>query len=158
MRIKVRKIKTARASHPGRVCWWMSASACSPHEAGRYALTKPNSRRNASFRCAFCEPEVHSGCVGRRPGPAETGPLRRSHAWFPGKRAWRFLKTSGNSPSRVTRNRQLCRNLQQMLVTSHASTVSTLRQDDLCFKRKHERACEETVNAVTSLWIGMEKR
>jgi hypothetical protein len=104
--------------------------------------------------------EVHSGCcVGRRPDLAEARSLRRPQRLVPGQtRVARFLKTSSNSPSRIARNRQLCRNLQQMLVTSHASTVSTLRQVSWSFKEKHEHACEETVEDATSLWKQMEKR
>jgi hypothetical protein len=47
---------------------------------------------------------------------------------------------------------------RQMLVTSHASTGSTLRHVGEGFNHKIMFGCEEAVEEANSLWKGMEKK
>jgi len=47
---------------------------------------------------------------------------------------------------------------QQMLVTSHASTVCTLRHMRGGFNNKIMVDCEEAVEDANCLWTGLEKK
>src|SRR5262249_28057189 len=62
----------------------------------------------------------------------------------------------GNSPSRITRNRRLCRNALQGL-QNISLDVSTLLLAGARFKQKSRRRCAEAVNASVSLWKALEK-
>jgi len=47
---------------------------------------------------------------------------------------------------------------QQMLVTSHTSTICTLRHVRGGFNNKMMFGCEEAVEDVNCLWMGLEKK
>ena len=99
-------------------------------------------------------------CDGRRPVlPCVEDSVRRPQR--PGNhsrtevRCWR--NPPDNSPSRITRNRRLCRNA----LAGHAEHLAAMSA--LCaftrmrIKRKSARVCEEAVNARDSLWKALEK-
>ena len=70
----------------------------------------------------------------------------------------RFLEEPpGNSPSRIARNRRLCRNARQ-----GSQNISldgrTLLLAGARIKGKSLRPCAETVNGSVSLWKALEKR
>ena len=70
----------------------------------------------------------------------------------------RFLEEPpGNSPSRIARNRRLCRNARQG-IQNISLDGRTLRLARARFKQKSRRHCAETVNASVSLWKALEKR
>jgi hypothetical protein len=47
---------------------------------------------------------------------------------------------------------------QQMLTTSHASTVCTLRHICRGFNSKIMHGCEQAVEDLNCLWMGLEKK
>lgn len=86
--------------------------------------------------------------------------MRWPYAWFPGKRAVRdFMKTLlAIHPRELPVTISSAATCQQMLVTSHASTVCTLRHVPDGFNNKIMAGCEEAVEDVNCLWMGMEKK
>ncbi len=87
-------------------------------------------------------------------------PMRRPYAWFPGKRAMRvFMKTFlAILPRALPETISSAATFQQMLVTTHASTVCTLQHVACGFNNKIMAACAEAVDDVDCLWMGLEKK
>ena len=102
---------------------------------------------SAALRWPTASPAVCGGLCEEAATPGQ--PVLRRNAF------WR--NPPGNSPSRIARNRRLCRNARQgtQNISLDGSTVLLERAR---FKQKSPRLCAETVNASVSLWKALEKR
>ena len=94
----------------------------------------------------------------QRTGPAEARLLKAATPWVFQKAPKRIPEISpGNSPSRTAGFRQPLL-LGRALRTSHACTLSTLRQAARTRNRELTAGCAETVEERDCLWKALEKR
>src|SRR6202140_5685323 len=120
------------------------------------------SARQRSKECRFCQsplPIRHLGTTNRQPPRMASGlscsekqkgrrPQRPGNQSALARVVW---SPPGNSPSRITGCRWLCRNHSQAQELSRFA-ATTLSQTVLCRNTKRTRRCEETVEDEFSLW------
>ena len=160
------KTNAVRASHPDRIVFaksrcpsstqrGMGESSLSPALRrvrammllGRLSLAKQTSRINLQH---YGGSSGQSCRVWRTLEEAATpGQPVRAEA-----RVWK--NPPDNSPSRITRNRWLCRNA--LAGQESRLNVDTVRYRSLTIKRKPEARCAEAVNVRSSLWKATENR
>src|SRR6202140_1917046 len=126
------------------------------------------SARQRSKECRFCQsplPIRHLGTTNRQP-PRMTSGLSCSEKQKgrrpprPGNQsalAGVFWRPPGNSPSRITGCRWLCRNHSQAQELSRLAS-HTLRQIVAPRNTKNIQSCAETVEKVSSLWKTEKKQ
>jgi len=130
----------------------------SPHTNAQRAPVKDGTRQvaigkanfatqPAALRWPTASPAVCGGLCEEAATPGQPFTYRST--------LWR--NPPDNSPSRITRNRRLCRNA----LAGHAEHLAAMSAlcafTRMCIKRKSACVCEEAVNARDSLWKALEK-